>query len=183
MSGDEIIKTAMRAYLQDFNSYKEFEIAYGNCNLNVDMRGNYECDFIDAAWHGFERCLVRLRKKLENSIIHYEYGRRDQKIKLAIWHPIDTCPRNTVVLFYREDAGVFYGQYSYCADWMTENERKEYDEDTLWTEDVWAYGIKGPFRCDEYLKPTHWMPLPSGPLSSQHPSLTQTESNNQRKDV
>lgn len=85
--------------------------------------------------------------------------------RAAGWQPIDTCPRHKRVLFYREDAGVFYGEYTYCAEWISEEEqeREQYDEETLWSEDCWSFDIHGAYRCDGDEKPTHWMALPDAP--------------------
>lgn len=81
------------------------------------------------------------------------------------WQPIETCPKHIDVLFYREDAGVFFGQYTYCAEWVSEEEqlREQYSEETLWSEDAWAFDWSGASRCEGDVKPTHWMPLPTAP--------------------
>jgi hypothetical protein len=83
------------------------------------------------------------------------------------WQPIETCPSHKLVLFYREDAGLFYGEYTYCAEWVTEQEQIDagYDEETLWSMDCWSFDFNGANRCDGDLKPTHWMPLPLPPVS------------------
>lgn len=84
---------------------------------------------------------------------------------MSEWQPIETVPKHVDVLFYREDAGVFAGQYTYCAEWVSEREHEEWDEETLWSEDCWAYLHDGAHRCDGDLKPTHWMPLPKPPVA------------------
>jgi hypothetical protein len=81
------------------------------------------------------------------------------------WRPIDTCPRHKDVLFWREDQGVSFGQYTYCAEWVTEEEQERYgyDEDTLWQEDPWVFLHDGAYRCEGDERPTHWRPLPAPP--------------------
>lgn len=85
------------------------------------------------------------------------------------WRPIDTCPRHKEVLFWREDQGVLFGQYTYCAEWVTEEEQERhgYDEDTLWQEDPWVYLLDGVYRCEGDERPTHWRPLPAEPTPPQ----------------
>lgn len=81
------------------------------------------------------------------------------------WQAMDTCPKHKDVLFYREDAGVFTGQLTYCETFMSEKEVEEsdYDEQTLYAEDVFSFGPDGAYRCDGDLVPTHWMPYPPEP--------------------
>ncbi len=79
------------------------------------------------------------------------------------WQPIETVPLHVSVLFYREDAGVFYGQKTYCAEWVSEQEqaKEEYDEETLFQVDCWAFEHDGAHRLEGDVTPTHWMlPLP-----------------------
>lgn len=80
-----------------------------------------------------------------------------------MWQPIETCPQHTDVLFYREDAGVFFGQKTNCDGWVTEAEQEEhqYDEGTLWQVDCWYFGPYGAERLEGGMAPTHWMPLPT----------------------
>jgi hypothetical protein len=81
------------------------------------------------------------------------------------WKPIETAPKYKDILFYREDAGVFAGRITTCAEEMTtdELERSDCDEATLWSEDVFSYGFDDTSRCDGDLRPTHWMPMPDYP--------------------
>ena len=81
------------------------------------------------------------------------------------WRPIETCPKHKDVLFYRADSGVFTGQLTYCEAFMSEKEVEEsdYDEQTLYAEDVFSFGPDGAYRCDGDLVPTHWMPFPADP--------------------
>ena len=84
------------------------------------------------------------------------------------WKPIDTVPLHASVLFYRADAGVFYGQKTHCADWISEEEqeKEEYDEYTLFKDDCWAFEYNGAHRLEGDVIPTHWMPLPPPPAGS-----------------
>jgi hypothetical protein len=81
------------------------------------------------------------------------------------WQTMETCPKYKDVLFYREDAGVFTGQLTYCEAFMSDKEIEEsdYDEQTLYAEDVFSFGPDGAYRCDGDLVPTHWMPFPPEP--------------------
>ena len=81
------------------------------------------------------------------------------------WKPIETCPRHEDVLFWRNDQSISFGQYTYCAEWVSEEEQKEsqYDEDTLWKEDVFVFTHDGAYRCEGDEQPTYWMPLPEPP--------------------
>lgn len=99
----------------------------------------------------------------------YTTLRTKESERVMEWQPIETCPKHVDVLFYREDAGVFFGQYTYCADWVSEDETAEhgYTEECLWQEDAWAFHHNGAHRCDTDLKPTHWMPLPNPPIESE----------------
>jgi hypothetical protein len=89
------------------------------------------------------------------------------------WQPIETCRRHVDVLFYREDAGIMFGQYTYCADWISDEEQaaRQYDEDTLYREDPWAFGPHGAYRLEGEERPTHWMDTRSLPLVD-HPRPT-----------
>lgn len=84
---------------------------------------------------------------------------------MSAWMPIETAPLHESVLFFREDAGVFYGQKTYCADWVSEKEQEEegYDEETLFKVDCWAFEHDGAHRLDGDVMPTHWQPLPPPP--------------------
>jgi len=81
------------------------------------------------------------------------------------WQPMETCPKHKDVLFYREDAGVFTGQLTYCETFMSEKEVEDsdYDEQTLYSEDAFSFGPDGAYRCDGDLVPTHWMSFPPEP--------------------
>jgi hypothetical protein len=75
------------------------------------------------------------------------------------------------------DAGVFYGQYTHCAEWVSdeEQEKAQYDEETLYSDDCWSFDWAGAYRCDGDLRPTHWMPIPAEPIVAASPSAAQGE--------
>lgn len=81
------------------------------------------------------------------------------------WRDIETCPRHMYVLFYREDAGVFMGQFTSLETFLEEREIEEstLSEAELFEDDFWAFCADGAHRCDGDLKPTHWMPVPLPP--------------------
>lgn len=77
------------------------------------------------------------------------------------WQPIDTAPKYTEVLVWREDSGPFIAKFTdpYEVISVEEMEREglEFPDDfEEWWSD--AYGWQ---EGDE--RPTHWMPLPAGP--------------------
>lgn len=85
------------------------------------------------------------------------------------WQSIETAPKHTDILLFRADAGVFLGQFTYCADWVDEEEaeREGVTEEVLFREDFWAFDYDGASRLENELRPTHWMPLPDPPAEAQ----------------
>lgn len=80
------------------------------------------------------------------------------------WQPIESCPWHKDVMFYRDDAGFFGGQYTYLESLMEDREVEEstLSEEDLFQMDYWAFCQDGVHRCDGDLKPTHWM-IPDPP--------------------
>ncbi len=74
-------------------------------------------------------------------------------------------PKHKEILLYREDAGVMMGQYTYCAEWVTDEEIEEHrlTEGALFEEDFWALCLDGIERLEGDEIPTHWMPIPEPP--------------------
>ena len=85
------------------------------------------------------------------------------------WMPIETAPKHTEVMVYREDAGVMLATLTTCAEggWLTDREQCELDEATLWQEDWWWFGPRGMCRMEGAEVPTHWQHLPSPPGQRQ----------------
>lgn len=81
------------------------------------------------------------------------------------WQPIETCPKHTEVLFWKSDQGISFGEFTYMAEWLTdeEREREQIDEETLFQEDAFLFTPDGFWRAERENRPTHWMPLPSEP--------------------
>ena len=81
------------------------------------------------------------------------------------WQPIETAPKHEEVLFYRDDCGVFYGEYTYCVEWYFEDELEELEmtEDALWEMFYWCYLARGAVALDRDEPPTHWKPLDAPP--------------------
>lgn len=83
------------------------------------------------------------------------------------WQLIDTAPMDgTEILAWRSDAGIMLVRYTCCADFVTEREAEELDEETLFAND-WFYAdfVSGD-RLEGDLVPTHWMSLPQPPEST-----------------
>lgn len=82
----------------------------------------------------------------------------------ADWNPIETAPRNTEVLVWRSDSGVFIARLAtpdaVFSDAEMEREELEFPDDF---EEWWcdAYGWQEGAE-----KPTHWMPLPPPPTGA-----------------
>jgi hypothetical protein len=85
------------------------------------------------------------------------------------WQPIETAPKDgTEVLIWREDCGPLMGRYCSANELstMSDRERDELDEASLFQEDWWGGDADGGgFRLEGSEVPTHWMPLPTPPAS------------------
>ena len=91
----------------------------------------------------------------------------NEALKASKWISVEDTfpPKHTEILLFREDAGVMFGQYTYCGEWVTDQEAEEFDlsEELLFEEDFWAYCIDGIERLEGDEIPTHWQPLPDPP--------------------
>lgn len=80
------------------------------------------------------------------------------------WQPIETAPKNgTEIWLYREDCGAFLGRWIAPCEFLNE---AEYEGDQGWDECDWFFAdfVRGGRVTDG--APTHWIPLPTPPLSS-----------------
>lgn len=88
------------------------------------------------------------------------------------WMPIETAPKDgTEILIWREDCGVLMGRYCSANDLrsMSDKERDELNEESLFQEDWWGGDADGGgYRLEGAEVPTHWMPLPQPPKESKH---------------
>lgn len=82
-----------------------------------------------------------------------------------IWQKIETAPKETEVLVYREDAGVVMGKLTSLSEILSDREIEDsdYSEDSLFCEDWFCGDFSNSERWEGDEKPTHWMPLPDGP--------------------
>lgn len=80
------------------------------------------------------------------------------------WQPIDTAPKDgTEILAWRDDSGTLLVRWTSLAEFLTDSELEEYDEETTYRDD-WFYAdfvVGGRLEYD--CVPTHWMPLPEPP--------------------
>jgi hypothetical protein len=77
------------------------------------------------------------------------------------------APKNgTEILGWREDCGVMIIRYIAPIDFMNtdEIEKSELDEDSMETEDWFYADFMYGGRLEGSEAPTHWMPLPEGPV-------------------
>jgi hypothetical protein len=86
------------------------------------------------------------------------------------WRPIETAPKDgTEILGWREDCGVLMVRYTNAnaLSTMTDKERDELDEESLFAED-WFGGDseQSGFRLEGNEVPTHWRPLPADPAAA-----------------
>ena len=91
---------------------------------------------------------------------------------LGAWLPIATAPQNgTEILAWREDAGCLLVRWISPEEFLTDRELADWRRDGC-TDDAieqqdWFYAdflSGGRLEGDE--APTHWMPLPAGPVVS-----------------
>lgn len=89
------------------------------------------------------------------------------------WMPIETAPRDgTEILVWREDCGPFMAKWTCANDLrtMSDRERDELDEESLFSYDWFGGDSEGNFRADGSEVPTHWMPLPADPDATPSPA-------------
>lgn len=82
------------------------------------------------------------------------------------WQPVETAPKHTELLVYREDAGVMLGIYTSPDAFTPEScwdKTAEELGDAFEAEDWFLFCWDGAERADDDLAPTHWIPLPSPP--------------------
>jgi hypothetical protein len=83
------------------------------------------------------------------------------------WLSIESAPKDgTEILIWREDCGVLMGRYCSANELstMSDKERDELDEVSLFQEDWWGGDADGGgYRLEGSELPTHWLPLPLPP--------------------
>jgi hypothetical protein len=93
------------------------------------------------------------------------------------WMPIETAPKDgTEILIWREDCGVLMGCYCSANELstMSDKDRDELDEASLFQEDWWGGDADGGgYRLEGSEVPTHWMPMPAEPHGVALPATTE----------
>ncbi|MDN7897158.1 hypothetical protein QZM82_13255 [Burkholderia cepacia] len=83
------------------------------------------------------------------------------------WQPIETAPKETELLGWREDCGVLLIMYTSADRWATDAECEEMGEEVLFKKDWFGTALPGFLdRLEVEQVPTHWMPLPTGPADA-----------------
>ena len=77
------------------------------------------------------------------------------------WKPIEEAPKFVQLLLFREDAGIFLGEYGCLAEMLKEDEveSSDLDDDIMWSNDWWTHEIHGTCRLESDLAPTKYMHL------------------------
>ncbi len=84
------------------------------------------------------------------------------------WQPIETAPKDGAeVLGYREDCGVLLMRWCALADFLTDAELAELDEETAFAADWFYADFLHGGRLEGEEAPTHWRPLPAPPSIRQ----------------
>lgn len=98
--------------------------------------------------------------------IRYAIFKAGYEMRNTAWRTdTENAPKHADLDLYRPDAGVLFGQYTCCAEWITENDPDfdEYDEDYLWQMDFWSFDHFGACRLEGEERPTHWRLRPAPP--------------------
>ena len=85
-----------------------------------------------------------------------------------MWQPIETAPKDgTEILAWREGAGVLLVRWCSCCDFMSDRELEEsgLDDETLSAQDWFFADFVEGGRLEGEETPTHWMPIPNGPIN------------------
>lgn len=91
------------------------------------------------------------------------------------WQPIETAPKETEILGWRDDCGVLLIMHTSFDRWASDAECDAIDEETLFSKDWFSVAIPGYLeRLEGTLIPTHWMPLPDDPVTNHAASAGDT---------
>ncbi|WP_257829286.1 Lar family restriction alleviation protein [Burkholderia glumae] len=95
------------------------------------------------------------------------------------WQPIETAPKETELLGWREDCGVLLIMHTSFDRWASEAECDDIDEETLFQKDWFGTALPGIMdRLEREQVPTHWMPLPVDPTDDAlkaAPAISESE--------
>ena len=74
------------------------------------------------------------------------------------WQPIETAPKDgqDIIVMYMH----IETQVVHAAFWMSESDCEDTDEVGWWS---YEYSEVSRIKLDDWMTPTHWMPLPSPP--------------------
>lgn len=85
----------------------------------------------------------------------------------AGWRSIESAPKEEELLGWREDCGVLLIMHTSFDRFASDQECEDTDEETLFQKDWFGSGIPGGFeRLEGSEVPTHWMPMPAGPVAA-----------------
>lgn len=78
---------------------------------------------------------------------------------LGVWHPIETVPVHTSVLFWRKDSGWFEGKYTSLDGELSDSEieNSEMTEEEIFEMGYWWFSARGITSLSDDEKPTYWM--------------------------
>lgn len=79
-----------------------------------------------------------------------------------MWMPIETAPKHTEVLVWREDSGLFVAKLTTPEAVIPEEEMERHKMEFPYDFEEWWSDAYGWQKGSE--KPTHWMPFPAPPL-------------------
>ncbi|WP_257817996.1 hypothetical protein [Burkholderia glumae] len=95
------------------------------------------------------------------------------------WQPIETAPKETELLGWREDCGVLLIMHTSFDRWASEAECDDIDEETLFQKNWFGTALPGIMdRLEREQVPTHWMPLPVDPTDDAlkaAPAISESE--------
>lgn len=83
------------------------------------------------------------------------------------WKPIESAPKDgTEILGWRDDCGVFVVRYCSAEDFLSQREMENWSDDLRQSLDWFCADFAHGERLEGDLIPTHWKPLPAGPVKS-----------------
>jgi len=136
---------------EKFEAWFEADSVLEHSNwFRLDSDGDYEIACVQEAWRTWQAARRELLAR-----------------QVPEWLPIETAPKETEVLGWREDCGAMLMMHTSYDRFATDRECDEIDEGTLFLKDWFGSGIPwGMVRLEGSEIPTHWMPLPADPTAA-----------------